>query len=180
MISSSAIKEWRNKPIPINEVSLEPLQNKSVLYENIHQFIDQTISFIPLTQLIYAIQSTHPSHAFHSLNSFHTHSIHSETPFITCIQAIFHILHLQYTILCPMYTPIGDYKGIKLQYFPIARIYRNVYLHTSIGKDPYKNVHQQAYKRKNHYMIPHIHASTRKECFKNKQGKERVKQMGEK
>ena len=40
MISSSVIKEWRNKTIPINEVSLEPLQNQIFLYPNIHQFID--------------------------------------------------------------------------------------------------------------------------------------------
>ena len=145
MISSSAIKEWRNETIPINEVSLEPLENQSFLYQNIHQFIDQTISFIPLTQLIYSIKSTHPCHAFHSLHSILTHSIHSKTPFITCIQAIFHILHLQYTMCSLMYTPIGDCKGIKLQHFPIARIYRNVHLQTYIRKEPYKNVHQQAY-----------------------------------
>ena len=40
MISSSEIKVWINETIPINEVSLEPLQNQSFLYQNIHQFID--------------------------------------------------------------------------------------------------------------------------------------------
>ena len=109
-------------------------------YSPIH-WLDNLIDSPYPTPLWHSIKSF-VSCILHSLNSFHTHSIHSKTPFITCIQAIFHILHLQYTIWCLMYTPIGDYKGIKLQHFPIVRIYRNMHLHTFIGKDPYKNVHQ--------------------------------------